>query len=433
MAAITASRELLIKGGHVLSIDSEVGDLDRGDILVRDGRIVEVSPEIDADVPVIDASEHFVMPGFVDSHTHMWNSLWRTVAQPYPRVHSHLGRHYLPEDSHVGVRLAALDMINGGVTTVHAWEHNCRSSEHVDAELEALRDVGIRRHYSYGYHHDFAPEQITDFADIVRARNQWEDDLTTVGFASRVAHVPLDFWFPTATEEVRQREWAEARKHGLQITHHAGTLPTPYELEVDLGGPDVLFVHAYHWAPEAWKVHADLGTRLSLSPYSSMFRDAPMPFNAIRESGIVVSLSYDHLSGPGSADTFRLMHISHQQAMAAKQSVSARELVEYATLGGAKALAMADRTGSITPGKSADIILVDKRPLGLAPIVDPYHAIVNSAQPGHVSTVMVAGRVLKHEGKLVDVDEKALRDDASRTIEALFRRANLDEFGGLRS
>ncbi|WP_167137366.1 amidohydrolase family protein [Diaminobutyricimonas sp. TR449] len=431
MNGIENSRDYLIKGGHVLTIDPALGDFDGGDVLVRDGKIVEVGQNIQADVPVIDASEHIVMPGFIDTHTHMWNSLWRTVPHPYPRVHSHLGAHYRPEDSHVGVRLAASDMINGGVTTVHAWEHNCRTPEHVDAEFEALREVGIRTHYSYGYHHDFKPEQITDFADIVRARSQWENELTTVGFASRVAYVPLDFWFPTATEEVRQQEWVEARRHGLRITHHAGTNFTTYEQEVKYGGDDVLFVHAYQWGYEAWKIHADMGTKLSLSPYSSMGYSTPMPFNALRDSGIVVSLSYDHLSAPGSADTFRLMHMSHQQARFSKEVITPRELVEYATLGGAKALALEETTGSLTPGKSADIIMVNLRQLGLAPVVDPYHALVNSVQPSQVDTVMVAGKLLKRDGELLHIDEKVVRDDATRTVQELFRRAKLDEFGGL--
>lgn len=425
------SRDLLIKGGRVLTIDPAIGDFETGDVLIRDGLIVEVGVDLQADVPVIDARDHIVMPGFVDTHTHMWNSLWRTVPQPYMNVHRDLGPHYHPEDSYAGVKLTATEMVNAGVTTVHAWEHNCRTPGHVDAEFQALRDVGIRRHYSYGYYHQFTSDQVTDFADIVRARDEWADDLTTVGFASRA--VVLDgSIFPTATEEVRQLEWREARRHGLRITHHTGTDQVPYALEAGLGGDDVLFVHGYHWTADAWKEQADMGTRLSFSPYTSMDDGEPMKFGAIRDSGITFSLSYDHLSGPGGADTFRLMHTSYWQARFAKDPVSARELVEYATIGGARALDLQDRTGSITPGKSADIILVDTRRLGLTPLVEPYHALVNSAHPADVATVLVAGRQLKRDGTLLHLDEKQVRESATSALHTLFRRGDLDEQGARR-
>lgn len=430
---MTASDTFLIRGGHVLSMDPEIGDLEGGDVLVRDGKIAEVGRDLQvgADVEVIDAQGQLVLPGFVDTHTHMWNSFWRTVPHPYPNVHSQLGRHFRPEDSHLGVKLAASDMINSGVTTVHAWEHNCRTPEHVDAEFQALRDIGIRRHYSYGYHHDFTPDQMTDFADIVRAREQWQDDMTTVGFASRVSGVPYDFYFPTALQEVREREWQEARANGLLITHHAGTNYSSFDVDKDFGGEDVLFVHAYHWDLDAWKILAEQGTAISLSPYAAMGYSTPLPFSALREAGMVVSLSYDHLSGPGSADTFRLMHMSHQQARYTKEVTSPRELVEYATLGGAKALKLDHVTGSITPGKAADIQLFDQKHLGLAPVVDPYLMLVNSGKPDRVSTVIVDGKVLKRDGVLTTgTDPDVLIEDAQRTVQTLFQRAGLDATGG---
>jgi len=423
--------EHIIRGGYVLTLDPQLGEFESADILVRDGKIVEIAPHIESDLPEIDARGCVVIPGFVDTHTHMWNSMWHTVHQPYERVHNKLGRHFTPTDSATGVRLTATDMLKSGVTTVHAWEHNCRTPEHVDAELTALRDSGIRRHYSYGYHHDFLPEQMTDFDDIERARDEWTDELTTVGFASRPTNVPAGFPFPTATPEVREAEFRAARERGLRVTHHVGSAGSSHETYIPLASDGAVFVHAYHWGVDAWKQLADIGTSSSMAPYSSMGYRVPMPFDALIESGINVSLSFDHLGGPGSADPFRAMHIAYHQSRFTNQTLEPKKLLEFATLGGAKALGLSEKTGSLSIGKSADIVVIRTNRLGVAPMVDPYLAVVNSAQPSDVDTVMVGGRLLKHEGALTAVDPNEVTERALETLPRLMKAAGLTPTGAL--
>ena len=280
---------VVLRGGYVLTLDPALGDLPEGDVRVENGKIAAVGKDLPAaNVDEIDARGMIVMPGLIDTHTHMWNAVWRSSPSAYIDNQVKLGPHYRPEDSYNAVRLCAAEMLNGGITTVHAWEHNCRTPAHVDAELRALSELGMRTIYSYGYTHDIPNDKVSNLEDMLRARQQWQNELITVGFASRVDGTdgsPASPW-PFATPDVRKTEWEFARREGLPITHHVSgpkAQPEPY---LALAGPDLLLVHGYHFPLDVWRQLAKAGVRSSLSPYSAAasYR-TPVPFKELAECG----------------------------------------------------------------------------------------------------------------------------------------------------
>src|SRR5256885_1697229 len=156
-ASLPARGEWLIRGATVLTMDPAVPDLAAGDVHVRDGAIVAAAPKIDApSAQVIDGAGMIAVPGFIDTHFHLWNALFRIYIRAdvpalgsFP-VTARLGPLMAPEDSYRSVRLGAAEALAAGVTTVHNWSHNTRSPEHADAELLAMREIGIRGRFAYG-------------------------------------------------------------------------------------------------------------------------------------------------------------------------------------------------------------------------------------------------------------------------------------------
>jgi cytosine/adenosine deaminase-related metal-dependent hydrolase len=325
------------------------------------------------------------------------------------------------------VRLAAADLLGSGVTTVHAWEHNCRTPEHVDAELTALRDSGIRAHYSYGYFHQFPPRKPTDFTDIARARDEWTSERITIGFASRgvSSNPPEANPFPTVPRELRQLEVTGARAEGLRVTYHVGPSGCPPENYTSLAGPDVLFVHGYQWGPDTWATFADLGASVSMAPYSAAGYRMPPPYQSMLDAQLTVGLSFDYLGGPGSSDMFRVVQLSHVMNQLTGQSVTDRQLLEMATIGGARALGLGDVTGSLTAGKAADIIIVRTDVIGMTPFSDPYRALVNSARVEHIADVIVGGQIVKRDGALVAMNIPEIIGSAQSTLRRVMAAAGM--------
>src|SRR3954469_20355667 len=193
-AALPARGEFVIRNAIVLSMDARIGDLPRGDVHVRDGAIVAIAKEIAAPgATSIDAKDMICMPGFIDTHVHFWTSALRAVirmADPklgYFPVTNRLGPLYTPEDSYRNVLLGVAEALAAGATTVHNWAHNVRSAEHADAELRAMRDVGVRGRFSYGPAQSMPNDQPMDFDAIARIVRQWlpNDGTLTLGINSR--------------------------------------------------------------------------------------------------------------------------------------------------------------------------------------------------------------------------------------------------------
>jgi cytosine/adenosine deaminase-related metal-dependent hydrolase len=180
---LPARGELVIRGATVLTMDPAVPDLVGGDVHVRDGSIVAVARNIEAPAAqAVDGAGMICIPGFIDTHFHMWNALFRPFVRAdvpalgYFPVTARLGPLMGPEDSYRSVRLAASDAIAAGVTTVHNWSHNTRSPEHADAELSAMRDMGMRGRFAYGTPVGLADDAPMDFAGLARVNKDWMPD-----------------------------------------------------------------------------------------------------------------------------------------------------------------------------------------------------------------------------------------------------------------
>src|SRR5262249_20821150 len=214
--ALPPRGEFVIRGATVLSIDPKVGDFPRGDVHVRNGAIVAVAENINAaGLTVLDARGMICMPGFVDTHWHLWTSVCRSIIRiddpraSHSRVTTAFGRHYTPEDSYRSVRLGLAEGLTAGATTVHNWAHNIRSPEHADAELRAMRDTGIRGRLAYGTPQGGPDEEPMDLAGLARIQREWmpNDGTLTLGICSRNVGDSTNLLRGNISVETARKDW----------------------------------------------------------------------------------------------------------------------------------------------------------------------------------------------------------------------------------
>lgn len=436
----------LLQGGYVLTMDPRLGDIARGSVHVRDGIIVSVDKpdgagSLPAGVDVIDMTGHIVLPGFVDTHWHLWNSLLRgTIGdgdRSYFPVKNRLAPHFTADDTHASASLALAEAAAAGITTVNDWDHNVRSPEHADAHARAILSSGLRARYSYGNPDKLDPTQLMDLDDIERFRDAWvgsaSENRISLGMAMRG---------PVRTESaICSKEWGFARDHGIPMTMHCGGRRSETgrycELEsmAEKGmlGPDLQIVHAVDATPEEIRLLADTGTHISLSPMSEYGSMGFPPLTALLEAGILVSLSIDTLAVPTRADMFAQMStaLAVERARVPSTPITPRRMIELATVNGATDLGLSDKIGSITPGKRADIISVSLTSLNTAPAADPVTTMVACATPSDVATVIADGRILKRNGRLLAADPTAVISRASQALMSILARAGWDPHVGV--
>jgi cytosine/adenosine deaminase-related metal-dependent hydrolase len=418
--------EFLIRDAHVLSMDPAIGDLPHGDIHVRNGTIVAVGSNVNAPAAqVIDGKTMIACPGFIETHWHMWGAVARNMAGeeektgyfPFSRV---LGALFTPEDNARGVRLALAEAIASGITTVHNWSHNLLSPAYADAELAVHREVGGRARFAYGYSRNTGANETLPLNDVARVHRQYfggPAGLLTLGIASRGVE--------NNTVDICQKEWEFARKLGIGITTHSGTNPRRADsvkrmADAGLLGSDVVVVHATNTNPGDFDLLAKSGTPVSLSPFTELRTGFGLtPTGDMLKAGVPVSFSVDTTLLCGNADMFAIMKAIQNVENGLKQSefaLAPRKVLELATMGGAKALGISDRVGSLSPGKRADLILVRTTDLNMVPLTEPVRMLVQAAQPANIALVMVDGRILKRGSQLTTIDVPQLVAEATETI-----------------
>ncbi len=455
VAPLPARGHLVIRDAIILSQDDDIGEI-RGDIEVRDGAITAVGPAITApDAATIDGTGTVAMPGFVDTHWHLWGTLLRGAigdgheAGWFARK-AILAPHLEPGDTATGVLLGATEGLLAGITTIHDWAHNVLGRADADADLGALHALGVRARFSYGAPSasplmsmeqmravmtqvGVSPDEPMDFPEIGRIRDDWEpasDGLIQVGCAVRGPS--------RSSQAVYREEWRLARELGLPIAMHcAGTkqevarIRQVEVLDADgLLGPDVLLAHANWISTSEMERLAANGIPVSASPVTELRLAMGFPqLRELRAAGVRVSLSLDTTAIAASADPFQAMRVALGLEVTRAGDVTLmtpRDILRIATLEGARSLGLGDRIGSITPGKRADIVLVRVDGLDSAPMVDPAVAIVHSAAPADVDTVLVDGRVLVTGGRPMHIDPAALVVDASARLASVASRAGFD-------
>jgi cytosine/adenosine deaminase-related metal-dependent hydrolase len=337
-----------------------------------------------------------------------------------------LGVHYAPEDSYRAVRLGLAEALSAGVTTTHNWAHNVRSPAHADAEVRAMRESGLRGRFAYGPAQGMPNTQAMDFADMARLkRDIGADPMLTLGVNSRNID-GNNASRGAINAEMAKKEWGQARDLGLPITlHTSGSASIQLLKDANLLGPDVQLVHPLNTNAADWEVLAKTGTHYSTSPLGEAGRSGEMQFIEMMQAGVLVSMSIDNVTAE-RCDCFACMHMLqtvNKHRTGGKFKLTTKKLVEMATIDGARDLGFDKVTGSLTPGKRADIILVRTSSPHMGGDGDAYDALVQLAQPSDVALVMVDGRILHRDGKFTALDYDKLRADGAQSVTALKAKA----------
>jgi 5-methylthioadenosine/S-adenosylhomocysteine deaminase len=434
--------DYLIRGGTVVSVDPHIGTQHGCDVLIRNGEIIAVGRDLPArGIRHIDAKRMIVMPGFVDTHWHLWSSLGRSFIADgfeYFAAKRHVAHHYTPADFRRSNRLALAEAIHAGITTVHNFAHNVRGPDYADAELETHAACGLRARYSYGHRDGMSRDQMMDFADIDRVRAQWFG--ADSPFAGRVA-LGAALRGPGASSTF-EAELTAARTRGLPVALHAGQGANPISAvdlhERGLLDRNMLLIHFLRATAADRQSMVAAGASLSLSMHSELrlgvagdVRDQLLRMLA---AGVNVAFSID-ANSLAPIDMFEAMRLAWSIGIPWQDTSSAqyapltfKQVMAIATLNGARALGMEHITGSLSPGKRADIVLIRKDDLNLVPVVEPESALVLHGAPENVDTVLVDGRVLKRDGRIVGLDIERIKREAAAAAQELRERAG--ESGG---
>jgi cytosine/adenosine deaminase-related metal-dependent hydrolase len=395
----------LLRGGMVVSMDPAVGDLPRGDVLIEDGRIAAVAPEIDAaGAEVVDATGKIVLPGFVDTHRHTWQTAFRGVGADWTfdqyrvAMHGVLKPHYRPEDVYLGNLLGRLEALSSGVTTMLDWFHCAERPENADAAIQALREAPGHSIFCYGAAGpDIEPE-------VRRVREVLPGDDMALGLRGPVV----------STMDETAADVALARELGLPVSLHVhgtggwphGDRPIAGMAERGLLDDRTTVVHGNGLSDDQLAMLADAGGSVSVSPDVELKMGfEPLITGRALAAGLRPSLSIDDCPSAGG-DMFGAM----RTAVAAERGcLTSRDVLAFATVDGARACGRDARTGSLTVGKDADFLLLDAEDVSVFPVGDPVGTIVAAGHPGLVDSVFVAGKPVKRDGKLLGVDVAALR------------------------
>ena len=430
--------EFVIRNAYVMTMDAGTGDLADADVHVSKGAIVAVGRGIQASgAQLIDGRGMIVLPGLIETHWHMWNTLLRSMSGD-KREHGYfptalaLGKAYLPADMYQSTRLAAAEALHSGITTVHDWCHNIRNPEYAEADVRALRESGLRARFSYGAAQGQANDQAIDLADLERLHRNWKDysnqGLLTLGLAWRGVSTGAT---GSVSAAAYRQDFSAARRLGIPISVHAnnrkGADAIALLAKEKFLGRDVQVIHATWVSAEEIRSLAESGASVSLSPYTEMRIGFGFPptgdFLAAR---IPVGLSVDTTALSGNADMFAIMkaiqNVENSRALN-EFKLPARRVLELATVEGARSLGIDERVGSLKAGKRADLIMVNTREVNMGPFTEPAHMIVEAAQPANVDTVVVDGRILKRRGKLTSVDVEQMLSEASAALSGVRKRA----------
>ena len=431
----TNGRAILLKDGIVLSMDPNVGDFEKGDILIRGKKIVSVGRNLDVlnSAIVVNAAGMIVMPGFIDTHHHQFETPLRsilsdgllgtasdTVSSYQKTIIGTFTPAYLPEDARLGELVASLGQINAGVTTTVDTSQVSLTPEHTDACIVGLKESGRRVLFAYSAGQG-AKSQYPQ--DIVRLRKQYfssDDQLLTLalGNATNADH------------------WKLARSVGAPIVSHIVDMSTLEPMaKAGLMGADNEYIHCTRSGNETlWKAIADTGGKVSIAPAIEMqMRHGMPPIQTALDHGIRPSLSVD-VECNMTADMFSIMRTAYtlqralinQRALAGERNlptlVTCRDVIEFATVAGARVAHVDSKVGTLTPGKEADIIMLATDRINTFPLNNVPGTIVTLMDTSNVENVFVAGKVVKWQGKLVGMDLNRLRGDIEKSRDGLLAR-----------
>lgn len=423
-------KRTLLKNGTVITLDKTIGDFKQADVLIEGRKIVEIRPHLDvSDCEIVDAENMIVMPGFVDTHRHTWESLIRNIGADWSLdtylnniYFGNIGSRLRPVDGYVGNLIGALEAVEAGVTTILDWSM-IESPEHADEWIRGLKEAGIRAVFAYGLSGDSEywnrDSKLTHPEDSKRVKQQYfssTDQLLTMGLAIRGPE--FSHW------EAAVADIQLARELDVLCSMHLGfgtwgSVDRSIEKlhKANLLGPDLNFVHANTISNSEFGLIANAGASISVTPEVEMMMGHGYPATGLfLEQGGRPTIGVDVVTSTGG-DLFSQMKFTLQAErsrineqllkdgkMPEKLTLSARDVLEFATIDGARALGLDHKTGTLTPGKQADMIMIDLTHLNMFPLNDPVGAVVQCANTHNVDSVFVAGKALKRGGKMLNID-----------------------------
>jgi 5-methylthioadenosine/S-adenosylhomocysteine deaminase len=412
LARLQTARRILIKGGVVLTLDRVIGDFAKADLLIEDGKISAVRPDIvAADAVVVDATNRIVMPGFIDSHHHFYQGILRNILPngllnpDYSRdISNALTAPYQPADVYAGTLATALGMIDMGTTAAVDTSQVSHTPEHSDAGIQALQDAGLRVVYAYSRGAGVNAQYPQDLLRLRKTYFSSEDQLLTLALGG----------------SLNVEQFSFARKHGVRMVSH-GVNNATEKMLLELGGANLLragdeFIHCTHLSSTAWRLLKDSGAQVSIAvPIEMAMGHGMPPIQEALDHGIRPSLSSD-VGVTMAQDPFTVMRACFtlqrlnilQRARRGEKELppllTTRDVLEFATIDGARCLALESRIGTLTPGKQADIVMLAIDRLNVWPLNNVPGAVVNIMNPMNVDSVFVAGKARKWRGGLVGVD-----------------------------
>lgn len=450
--AVRASRRVRIVGATVVSMDERIGVQRNAVVEIEGDRIARVGPAAasstrtaadeatDETADVVDARGFIVFPGLVNAHMHTWQTALRGMASnwtlpEYVRwMHAGLATHFTPEDIRIGTYAGAMNQLNAGTTTLVDWCHNNPTPEHTDAAIAALEQSGIRAAFFHGSPKPDPRPGHAPFWEMRHPRGEVErlqadarfaeGSLLSLGMAILGPHY--------STLEVAVADFALARELGLIASmHQGGGAPRAADAWAVLDregllGPNINIVHGNDLSDAQLDRFVELGMSFSVTPENEMVQGHGHPIiGRLRDHGVAPSIGADLESGlSGEMLVAARVALAHQRSLdnatyrraAGLQgpvippttTVQTREALRWVTVAGARMLGQSDRIGSITPGKQADLILIDARQPNMQPIHDPVNAVLMQTSLANIDSVMVAGRWRKRHGALVDAAGKAI-------------------------
>tara|TARA_R110002020_G_scaffold113518_5_gene261070 strand:+ start:21247 stop:22620 length:1374 start_codon:yes stop_codon:yes gene_type:complete len=433
----------LIKGGQVVTMDADLGDFARADVLIEDDMIRAVGADLAAPdgATVIDAADRIVMPGFVNAHIHTWQTGLRglgsdwTGTNYFRAMHAGLAGFFTPEDIYLANLMGALNQLNAGVTTLVDWHHNNPTPAHTDAAVDGLQEAGIRAVFLHGSPKPDPKPGQKPYTEIPMPRSEVErlrkgrlasdDALVTMGLAILGPQI--------GTEAVLLEDLRLGREFDLVTSMHhsmaAMNAPQGYARAEAEGLIDRRFnvVHGNELTDDDLARLVDNGASFAVTSEVEMQMCYTDPLSGrLMQRGGPIALGSD-IESAFAADMFAVTRLALQaerhltslrmKAVTGERPhpipVTVKQALGWATTGGARAFRLDDRVGSLSPGKKADIVLLRADDMNMIGVQDPANAIVCYANPGNVDTVMVNGRVMKQDGRL-RVD--GLHDLAARLV-----------------
>lgn len=432
---LPARGEFTIANAYVMTMDPSLGDIAGGSVHVRNGEIVAVGKDIAGGGQHMEANGMIVMPGLVETHWHMWNTLFRSFAGDKPEegyfpTVARFGQQMTPDDIFQSTRLSAAEAINSGMTFVHSWCHNVRSTAHAEADVRALAEVGIRARHSCGWPQGMPDTQSADQAPLESLAKDWKswsnEGLIDLGMAWRG-----QFRAGPIKPAVYQPEFDNARKLGVPITVHvASTRKAVNQItplyQAKLMGKDVQLIHTISANADELDMIRDSGAAVSVSPGTELRTGFGYPHIAeMLAKGIPLGVSIDTSALTGSSNLFAVLKLARDSENARAESefkMPARKALELGTIGGARSMGIDRKVGSLVPGKRADLIAINTNALNMGVVTDPAHLVLEATGPDNVDTVVVDGRILKRGGKLTAINPGTVVAEARAALAGVRER-----------